>query len=120
MALGIGGESACGRPRRRTARLDNTPWIVRGIACGDIVAMEPDEEGVWWVGEAVRRSENCTIRRSRQGAKAAQPRCGQGVVAHRSGAHHCAMASRLRRLTPLKCPMAGPSLGRPTSLDSGQ
>ncbi|MFI8303649.1 DUF4265 domain-containing protein [Streptomyces sp. NPDC085927] len=45
-----------------TARIDNIPWFVRGIACGDIVATEPDEEGVRWAGEVVRRSENCTIR----------------------------------------------------------
>ncbi|MEV7319383.1 DUF4265 domain-containing protein [Streptomyces sp. NPDC093970] len=45
-----------------TARLDNIPWFVRGIACGDIVATGPDEEGVQWAGEVVQRSENCTIR----------------------------------------------------------
>ncbi|MGI5139178.1 MULTISPECIES: DUF4265 domain-containing protein [unclassified Streptomyces] len=45
-----------------TVRLDNIPWFVRGIACGDIVATEPDEEGVRWGGGVVRRSENCTIR----------------------------------------------------------
>ncbi|MFJ9359819.1 DUF4265 domain-containing protein [Streptomyces mirabilis] len=46
-----------------TVRLDNIPWFVRGIACGDIVATEADEEeGVRWAGEVVRRSENCTIR----------------------------------------------------------
>lgn len=27
-----------------TVRLDNIPWFVRGIACGDIVATEADEE----------------------------------------------------------------------------
>lgn len=35
-----------------TARLDNIPWFVRGIACGDIVATEPDEEGLRWAGSA--------------------------------------------------------------------
>lgn len=41
-----------------------TAWtsFVRGIACGDVVATEPDEEGVGWAGEVVRRSENCAIR----------------------------------------------------------
>ncbi|MFF3330290.1 DUF4265 domain-containing protein [Streptomyces sp. NPDC002888] len=43
-------------------RLDNIPWFVRGVACGDVVATEPDGEGVRWAGEVVRRSENCTIR----------------------------------------------------------
>ncbi|MGW0766846.1 DUF4265 domain-containing protein [Streptomyces sp. NPDC002676] len=41
-----------------TVRLDNIPWFVRGIACGDIVTTEPDEEGVRWAGEVVGRSEN--------------------------------------------------------------
>ncbi|BBC95186.1 DUF4265 domain-containing protein [Streptomyces rochei] len=36
--------------------------VVRGIACGDVVVTEPDEEGVRWAGEVVRRSDNCTIR----------------------------------------------------------
>ncbi|GGJ45313.1 DUF4265 domain-containing protein [Streptomyces brasiliensis] len=45
-----------------TVQLDNIPWFVRGIACGDIVATEPDEEGVRWAGGVVRRSENCTMR----------------------------------------------------------
>lgn len=45
-----------------TARLDNTPWFVRGIASGDIVAVEPDDEGVLWAGQTVQPSQNCTIR----------------------------------------------------------
>ncbi|MCX5312109.1 DUF4265 domain-containing protein [Streptomyces sp. NBC_00154] len=45
-----------------TVQLDNIPWFIRGIACGDVVVTEPDEEGVRWAGEVVRRSENCTIR----------------------------------------------------------
>ncbi|MGW5104383.1 DUF4265 domain-containing protein [Streptomyces sp. NPDC004100] len=45
-----------------TVRLDNVPWFVRGVACGDVVAIEADEEGVRWGGEVVRRSENCTVR----------------------------------------------------------
>ncbi|MCZ0989975.1 DUF4265 domain-containing protein [Streptomyces diastatochromogenes] len=43
-------------------QLDNIPWFIRGIACGGVVVTEPDEEGVRWAGEVVRRSENCTIR----------------------------------------------------------
>ncbi|MFD8664871.1 DUF4265 domain-containing protein [Streptomyces microflavus] len=45
-----------------TARLDNTPWFVRGVASGDIIKVEPDSEGLLWAGETVRASENCTIR----------------------------------------------------------
>lgn len=45
-----------------TVQLDNIPWFIRGIARGDVVVTEPDEEGVRWAGEVVRRSENCTIR----------------------------------------------------------
>ncbi|MDI3347418.1 DUF4265 domain-containing protein [Streptomyces sp. AJ-1] len=44
------------------ARLDNIPWFVRGIASGDVVTTEPDDAGVRWAGQMVRRSENCTIR----------------------------------------------------------
>ncbi|MFJ7421736.1 DUF4265 domain-containing protein [Streptomyces uncialis] len=45
-----------------TVRLDNTPWFVRGVACGDILRVEPDEEGLRWAGDTVRASEHCTIR----------------------------------------------------------
>jgi hypothetical protein len=45
-----------------TVRLDNTPWFVRGVASGDIIRAEVDDEGVHWAGETVRASENCTIR----------------------------------------------------------
>ncbi|MEU0031139.1 DUF4265 domain-containing protein [Streptomyces sp. NPDC006335] len=34
-----------------TARVDNTPWFVRGIASDDIVRVEVDDEGLWWAGE---------------------------------------------------------------------
>lgn len=43
-------------------RLDNTPWFVRGVASGDIIRVEIDDEGVCWAGETVRASRNCTIR----------------------------------------------------------
>ncbi|MFJ8694209.1 DUF4265 domain-containing protein [Streptomyces roseolilacinus] len=45
-----------------TVRLDNASWFVRGVACDDIIRVEVDHEGVRWAGEAVRASENCTIR----------------------------------------------------------
>lgn len=45
-----------------TARLDNTPWFVRGIASGDVITVEIDSEGLSWAGETVRPSEHCTIR----------------------------------------------------------
>jgi hypothetical protein len=45
-----------------TVRLDNTPWFVRGVASGDIVRVEIDDDGLRWAGETVRASENCTIR----------------------------------------------------------
>ena len=38
------------------------PWFVRGVACGDILATETDEDGQRWAGDVVRPSENCTIR----------------------------------------------------------
>ncbi|MFJ7157167.1 DUF4265 domain-containing protein [Streptomyces sp. NPDC101118] len=45
-----------------TARLDNTPWFARGIADGDIVRVQPDDDGVLWAGDTVQPSQNCTIR----------------------------------------------------------
>ncbi|MGW4685638.1 DUF4265 domain-containing protein [Streptomyces sp. NPDC004244] len=45
-----------------TVRLDNTPWFVRGIASGDVIKVELDGDGVFWAGETVRPSQNCTIR----------------------------------------------------------
>ncbi|MDV5149484.1 DUF4265 domain-containing protein [Streptomyces sp. SBC-4] len=45
-----------------TVRLDNTPWFVRGVASGDIIRVQPDDEGVLWAGESVEPSQNCTIR----------------------------------------------------------
>ncbi|MFE9765999.1 DUF4265 domain-containing protein [Streptomyces sp. NPDC005808] len=45
-----------------STRLDNTPWFVRGVASGDIIRVEPDDECVGWAGETVRAAEHCTIR----------------------------------------------------------
>ncbi|MDQ0798247.1 DUF4265 domain-containing protein [Streptomyces sp. B1I3] len=45
-----------------TVQLDNTPWFVRGVASGDIIKVELDGDGVFWAGETVRPSQNCTIR----------------------------------------------------------
>lgn len=44
------------------ARVDNIPFFVRGLACGDVVRFEEDEEGVRWGQEVVESSGNCTIR----------------------------------------------------------
>ncbi|MBF6456499.1 DUF4265 domain-containing protein [Nocardia cyriacigeorgica] len=45
-----------------TVRLDNTPWFVRGIARGDIIAVQPDDDGLLWAGDVVQPSDNCTFR----------------------------------------------------------
>ncbi|MEG3627572.1 DUF4265 domain-containing protein [Streptomyces poriticola] len=45
-----------------TVRLDNTPWFVRGVASGDIVRVDVDDDGLLRAGETVHASENCTIR----------------------------------------------------------
>jgi hypothetical protein len=37
-----------------TVKLDNIPWFVRGVACGDILATLTDEDGVRWAGDVVR------------------------------------------------------------------
>jgi hypothetical protein len=43
-------------------RLDNTPWFVHGVASGDLIRVQPDDDGVLWAGETVQPSQNCTIR----------------------------------------------------------
>ncbi|MFE4696836.1 DUF4265 domain-containing protein [Streptomyces sp. NPDC056738] len=45
-----------------TVRLDNTPWFVRGVASGDVVRVDADDDGLHWAVETVHPSENCTIR----------------------------------------------------------
>ncbi|MFJ9553938.1 DUF4265 domain-containing protein [Nocardiopsis sp. NPDC101807] len=45
-----------------TVRLENTPWFVRGVAAGDVIRVQPDDDGVLWAGETVQPSHNCTIR----------------------------------------------------------
>ncbi|MFG2603125.1 DUF4265 domain-containing protein [Streptomyces sp. NPDC048514] len=45
-----------------TVRLDNTPWFVRGVANGDVIRIQPDDDGLLWAGETVAPSQNCTIR----------------------------------------------------------
>ncbi|MFI6735270.1 DUF4265 domain-containing protein [Nonomuraea sp. NPDC050451] len=44
------------------ARLDDIPFFVRGVACGDVVRIEADVEGTVWAKEVVEYSGNCTIR----------------------------------------------------------
>jgi hypothetical protein len=43
-------------------RLDNTPWFVRNVACGDLVQVRRGDDGLWWAGERLKRSGNGTIR----------------------------------------------------------
>jgi hypothetical protein len=45
-----------------TARLDNTPWFVRGVARGDVVRVDLDDDGLRWATETVAASGNCAIR----------------------------------------------------------
>ncbi|MEV8455541.1 DUF4265 domain-containing protein [Streptomyces sp. NPDC052095] len=45
-----------------TVRLDNTPWFVRGVASGDVIRVDIDNDGLRWARETVHASENCTIR----------------------------------------------------------
>ncbi len=42
--------------------LDNIPLFARGFAAGDVVRVESDEDGLFWVKDAVTCSDNCTIR----------------------------------------------------------
>lgn len=43
-------------------RLDNIPWLVRGVACDDVFRAEADGDGVMWARDRVQASGNCTIR----------------------------------------------------------
>ncbi|MCA0315446.1 MAG: DUF4265 domain-containing protein [Candidatus Melainabacteria bacterium] len=43
-------------------RLDNTPWFVRGIACGDIVIAQADSDGILWFVERDKWGGHMTIR----------------------------------------------------------
>jgi hypothetical protein len=42
--------------------LDNTPWFAPGVAFGDRVRAEPDEDGVLWVQERLAWSGRYTVR----------------------------------------------------------
>lgn len=43
-------------------RIDNSPWFVRGVACGDLVRITRESDGTLWAVEGLRPSERCTIR----------------------------------------------------------
>ncbi len=43
-------------------RVDNIPWFVRGLACGDVVDAQPDEAGVLWATAGVSWSGRLAIR----------------------------------------------------------
>ncbi|MFE6920138.1 DUF4265 domain-containing protein [Nocardia sp. NPDC057663] len=43
-------------------RLDNIPFHARDVACGDVLAVEADDDGVLWAGDVLESSGNCTIR----------------------------------------------------------
>jgi hypothetical protein len=45
-----------------TARVDNVPFLVEGVAQGDIVRFTTAADGLHWVKERVTWSGNCTIR----------------------------------------------------------
>ncbi len=42
--------------------LDNIPWFARGVANGDRVRVEPDQNGVLWVSERLSWSGRYTVR----------------------------------------------------------
>ena len=44
-------------------QIDNVPWYVRDIACGDVVAAAPGDDGrLFFTGRILRRSGNRTMR----------------------------------------------------------
>jgi hypothetical protein len=44
------------------ARLENTPFFVRGVAAGDLIRIHREADGQWRAGERLRWSGHCTIR----------------------------------------------------------
>ncbi|MBW0275686.1 hypothetical protein ATM97_30240 [Nocardia sp. MH4] len=46
----------------KRVRLDNIPFHAAGVALGDVIAVEADDEGVLWAGDVLEPSGNCTIR----------------------------------------------------------
>jgi hypothetical protein len=46
----------------REYELDNVPWFVQGVAFGDRVLAEPDDDGVLWMKEHLAWSGRYTIR----------------------------------------------------------
>ncbi|MFF3109016.1 DUF4265 domain-containing protein [Kitasatospora sp. NPDC057904] len=45
-----------------TVRVANAPWFAQGVASGDVVRVEVDDDGVRWAEETVDASDHCTIR----------------------------------------------------------
>jgi hypothetical protein len=45
-----------------TARVDNVPFLQDGVAQGDVVRFQTDDEGLHWASGRVSASGNCTVR----------------------------------------------------------
>lgn len=45
-----------------TARVDNVPFLLDGVAQGDVVRFQDDDEGLHWASGRVSASGNCTVR----------------------------------------------------------
>jgi len=43
-------------------RLDNTPWFVCNVACGDLVRVRQGDDGLLWVTDKLQWSGHCVIR----------------------------------------------------------
>lgn len=43
-------------------RVENTPWFVRGLACGDVIEARTDEDAMLWATEGVSSSGHLAIR----------------------------------------------------------
>jgi len=46
----------------QAVRLDNTPWLARDVACGDLFRVRRADDGLLWATEKLRWSGRCTIR----------------------------------------------------------
>jgi hypothetical protein len=84
--------NACGG---REYEVDNAPWFARGVAFGDRVRAEPDEDGVLWVRGRLAWSEGFAVawrRHNRRSLLGASLRClpwhdSMHAPVHARGAH---------------------------------
>lgn len=59
---GVGTETVWARRGARGFEVDNIPFYVRGVSCGDVVSVEPPQSGIFEFREVIEPSFHSTIR----------------------------------------------------------